>query len=242
MNTCIVIPMKAPQCAKRRLSGLLSGAQREAVALALFRQTLTFFSQHFSDTPLLVVTASEQIADMARSLCAEVLLEPVMTDTERSRREEDQEAGLNQAAALAAKWCRDQGFASQLLLPADIAELDVAEIQQLLNTDKALPSVVPSVVICPAHDGGTNALLTTPPGVIPFRFGKASSRAHLAEAHQRAIPVQLLTLTRLTRDIDTPEDLRHWQGCLAAIPAPDRLDNPRSVLAPAISSHARLNG
>ncbi|WP_168927468.1 2-phospho-L-lactate guanylyltransferase [Nitrincola alkalilacustris] len=239
MSTCIVVPMKAPACAKRRLSGLLNGAQREAVALALYRQTLTFFAHHFSDTPLLVVTASEQIADIAVSHGAQVLLEPVLTDAERTLLlAGDKEAGLNHAVTLAAHWCREQGFESQLLLPADIAELNVAEIRHLLSAAGEMPSVV----VCPAHDGGTNALLTSPPGVIPFRFGKQSSRAHLAEAHQRAIPARLLTLAQLTRDIDTPDDLRHWQGCLTAIPAPDQLDNLSSILAPAITSPTRLNG
>ncbi len=216
MKTCIVIPMKDPRQSKQRLSGVLDSQQRQTLALTLFRQTLRFLNRHFTGTPVLVVTASERVAEIARSYGAEVQMEqpPSRSQGEPLCGPDLRTEGLNGAAALAAEWSVRRGFDSQLLLPADIAELSEAEIRRLLEH----PREVPSVLICPADDGGTNALLTTPPNVIPFQFGPRSSRAHLAAALKRSIPAALLRLEKLTFDLDTPEDLQLWTRKLAVPP------------------------
>jgi len=198
MKTCIAIPMKDPEFSKQRLSPVLDSQQRQTLALALFRQTLRFLNRHFPETQVLVVTASERIAQIATSYGAAFLIE-------------EPDTGLNGAAELAARWSCEQGFDSQLLLPADIAELCQSELARLLEH----PREQPSVVICPASDGGTNALLTTPPDVVPFRFGIRSSRAHLAAALERSVPCALLQMEKLTFDVDTPDDLQLWTESMA---------------------------
>lgn len=186
----IVIPMKDPAVSKQRLAPVLNAQSRAALSLRLFRQTLAFFSREFPEYPLLVVTASERIERLARSYGARVL-------------KEEQDQGLCQAVALAAQWSRARGFQSQLYVPADIAYLDAAELRLVL----ACAGQSPQVALCPAGDEGTNALLTSPPDVIPFRFGRHSSRAHQAEANLTGVPCRVLRLPYLTFDIDTPADL-----------------------------------
>ncbi|RTR01494.1 2-phospho-L-lactate guanylyltransferase [Halomonas nitroreducens] len=190
LDTLIVIPVKDFGEAKSRLGQVLAPDRRSALARRLCERTLAFFRERLPEHDLLVVTASPVIDDLARRYDAAVLREP------RPR-------GLSTAATLAAEWSRRRGYAAQLLVPADIAHLDEAELRELLGA----PRPGPSVLICPASDGGTNALLTSPPDVLPFCFGERSSEAHRQAAHQRGVPYRILDLDHLRFDLDTPEDL-----------------------------------
>ena len=190
MRTNIVIPMKAPAKAKTRLAGFLSDEKRHQLAIDLFRETLKFFNRHFSQHPILVVTESSFIAGIAKGYGASVLIE--------------EQTGLRHAAECAAKWSIKHDFQSQLLIPADIAQLDVQEITELLSVSRANQSVV----ISPATDDGTNALITTPPNVIPFLYGTNSSLAHQRVALMKAIECTVVNLPKLALDIDTPDDIK----------------------------------
>lgn len=189
-DTLIVIPVKDFGEAKSRLGQVLAPDRRSALARRLCERTLAFFRERLPEHDLLVVTASPGIADLAHRYDAAVL-------------QEARPRGLSAAASLAAEWSRRQGYAAQLLIPADIAQLDEAELRRLL----ASPRPGPSVVICPASDGGTNALLTTPPDVLPFCFGDRSSEAHREAAHRQGLPCRVLDLEHLRFDLDTPDDL-----------------------------------
>lgn len=190
----IVIPMKDPTLSKQRLAPVMNPRERKDLALFFFNQTLTFFRTHFNDYSILVVTSSERIERLARAQGAAVL-------------KEGADQGLTEAVARAAEWSRARGFQSQLYIPADIARLDIAEVRALLRNEGANPAVV----VCPAQDDGTNALLTTPPDVIPFRFGRRSSLKHQAEAQLKQIPCYSLHLPYLTFDVDTPADLFEYE-------------------------------
>ncbi|MFC6669889.1 hypothetical protein [Marinobacterium aestuariivivens] len=111
--------------------------------------------------------------------------------------------GLSVAAQRAAEWSRRHGYEAQLLIPADIARLDESELRRLLDHR----SRGPCVLICPASDAGTNALLTTPPDAIPFCFGERSSALHHAAALRRGLHCELLQMEHLRFDVDTPDDL-----------------------------------
>jgi 2-phospho-L-lactate guanylyltransferase len=189
-TTCVVIPMKAPQQAKTRLIPILRHSQRESLALRLFKNTLAFFRAEFPQISLLVVTPCAQIADLTRRAGYHVLLE-------------DQQSGLNAALRLATSWTLCKGFERQLIIPADIACLNSAEIRQLLDQQPTGPAVT----LVPSGDGGTNALLCSPPDAIPFAFGKHSASRHLRAAENAGLPCQQLALIQLQQDIDQPQDL-----------------------------------
>lgn len=189
MKTNIVIPMKAPNVSKTRLIPCFSNAQRQKLALKMFESTLLFFSQHFPNYHVLVITSSAIILRIAEKYGATVLVERI--------------PGLNQAATSGAVWSINHGFDSQLLIPADIARLDVEEMKILLSAERALPSVL----LAPAEDCGTNALLTTPPNVIEFSYGVNSSVAHEQAAIAQAISFKSLALPYFSLDVDTPSDV-----------------------------------
>ncbi len=191
MSLCIVIPMKDPQYSKQRLSDVLAPDERQCVALNLFRNTLRFLRTHFSDSDVLIVTPSSFIADIARQYKVNVLLE-------------SQAKGLNAAINQGAQYCQLHGYKSVLVLPADIIDLNISEFQQLLNTQRTEGSVI----ICPADDGGTNALLCTPPMALDFNYGIGSSNKHWEQANSKGYRCELLALPALALDLDTAQDLQ----------------------------------
>lgn len=182
----IVVPFKDPP--KRRLAGVLDGNQRRALARALLDQTLLLLRQHLPDHHRLIVTNTT--VRWADRHGAAVLREVPGH-------------GLNGAVAQAARWSVDRGFASMLVLPADIAAIDPAELEFLM----ARPRPRPSLHLCPADDGGTNALLATPPDAVGFHYGEASCAAHAAAARRAGVPATLHRLPSLAHDVDTPDDL-----------------------------------
>ncbi len=190
----IVIPMKDPSTSKQRLRSIFDQKQRHDLALSLFQQTLDFFNRHFTHYHLLVVTNSEQIAQLSKAQGASVLFE--------------QEVGLNRAIEAAAQWSERFDFSSQLVIPADIAQLDVDEISQLLDSQTRFSqATTASVIICPSKDKGTNALLTTPPAIIDFCYGVNSAQKHQQKAMTKQLSCLQLYLEKLSIDVDFPEDL-----------------------------------
>ena len=191
MKTCIVIPMKSPERSKQRLAKVLSRNQRRNLAIYLFEQNVKFFKDTYPEHDLLVVTESTRIKSIAESLGAEVLLE-------------DKLAGLNAAVSAATEFNVQRNFDSQLIVPGDIEKLDCHELDCLLS----YPRSKRSVIVCPSYDGGTNALLTSPPDAIPFSYGPNSSQVHLLTAFELGLQTKRLYLERLSFDVDRPEDLQ----------------------------------
>ena len=189
-RTCVVIPMKNPADSKQRLRPALNSQQRSELAVQMFINTLEFFRRKFPSLCVVVVTPSAHIASLTLGHQHQVLLES------RPR-------GLNKAVEHATEWSLQRGFRRQLIIPADIAELSQQEIRHILN---ALP-VGDGVIIAAAKDGGTNALLCSPPDAIPFCFGTASARAHQLQAEAQGYACEVLELPKLGTDIDQPEDL-----------------------------------
>jgi 2-phospho-L-lactate guanylyltransferase len=197
--------MKDPKCSKQRLAGVLVPKEREVLALNLFRNTLSFLKRHFPGTPVIVVTPSQTIASIARSFNAQAALETdsASLNATGSKSANIKPDGLNYAANHGAKACMALGYSAQLLIPADIVDLDVAEFKQLINS----PRDARSVTLCPSRDGGTNALLSSPPDVIDFQFGKNSSVHHLNSAKALQVQWRELKLAKMALDLDTAEDL-----------------------------------
>ena len=187
--TCVVIPMKAPRDAKQRLRPALLDEDRCELALALFDRTLVFLRQYFPALTVLVVTASTGVARLATQAGAQVLME-------------QQPQGLNQALRAATAWTLQNGFARQLILPADIGQLQASEVAFLLSRLTGN-----GVAIAVAKDLGTNALLSQPPNAIEFCFGTDSALQHQVQAQLNNLECHMLHLTHLSQDIDIPEDL-----------------------------------
>jgi len=119
------------------------------------------------------------------------------------------EAGLCHAYNAVAADLLTRGASTMLLLPADIPLVTKADIQALLAVHTC-----PGVSLAAAgSDGGTNALLVSPPDIIAPAFGENSCQHHSAYAREQGLEPVVLNTSGLNLDIDTLEDI---QALLAA--------------------------
>lgn len=187
--TTVVIPVKGLSQAKTRLSPVLDGEERAALCLSMLEDVFEAVKGAGSLLAPRVLTSDPRVAE----LCSRRGV-PVWSDT-RGR-------GLNESLRNAAQTCLRQGISRALFLPGDIPLVQPEDIERLCSVDGV------QVAVTPDKDGkGTNALLLSPPDAIPFRFGPGSFAAHVGEARRRGLKVQVLTVERIARDIDRPEDL-----------------------------------
>ena len=91
-----------------------------------------------------------------------------------------------------------------LTVPGDIPRVISAEIAALIEAHRPAPSVT----IVPAHDErGSNAMLLSPPLIMPLRFGDDSFLPHIASARAHGIEPTIVRLPGIALDIDQPEDV-----------------------------------
>jgi 2-phospho-L-lactate guanylyltransferase len=197
-----VLPVKDPRNAKQRLNGLLAPAGREALARAMFEDVLAKLCAARGIDRIAVATSDARAAQCARQAGALVF-------------EEREQRGHSESADAAARRAMELGARSVLLVPIDVPLATTAEFETLAAAAR------PGVVVVPSADGaGTNALVRTPPDVIPSRFGPGSFRKHCDEARLRGAGLAVMRPPGLVFDIDTPEDaaelLRRAPECRAA--------------------------
>lgn len=111
--------------------------------------------------------------------------------------------GLNGAASLGTRSCLELGATSVLIVLSDLPLMTGADIDAV---HAGLRSS--AVRLVRSHEGlGTNALLRTPPLVIPTRFGGSSFQGHEAAARDAGVLCEELIAPRIAFDVDTIEDL-----------------------------------
>ena len=104
-----------------------------------------------------------------------------------------------------------------LIVPADVPLITPDAVDMMVSTAPDGPSVV----VAPAHDGGTNGLLLQPPDVIAPQFGPSSARAHqqsAAAAGEMGVPFREARIDVWAFDLDTPSDLRWLRETLPQLP------------------------
>ena len=189
----ILLPVKSLAHCKQRLASVLTLQERQHLVLALLEKNLRLLITAFSEYDLLVITPDSAVAELAKHLNVQVLIEPFAQ-------------GLNAAINTGTRWSLKHGYQTQLVLAPDIANLKINELQQIF--DQA--DTPTAVAIGAANDGGTNVLLTKPPNAISFQFGLSSANRMHCDSQQRGIPSHILHLPDLSLDIDTPNDLADW--------------------------------
>lgn len=176
---------------KQRLAGVLDPAQRRTLVMAMAADVLSALAASPEVDGIAVTTADPDLAALGENLGARIIMERAGA------------GGLNAALADAAALLRAGGAQSLLILHGDVPSVTPADIAQLVAGHEA------GVTIARAgNDGGTNALLLTPPDAISLHFGKDSCTAHLSAAATRGIAARVLAIPGLCYDIDEPEDLR----------------------------------
>ncbi|HYB11269.1 MAG TPA: 2-phospho-L-lactate guanylyltransferase [Alphaproteobacteria bacterium] len=189
-----VVPAKDLAQAKRRLAGVLSAAERQGFARAMFEDVLDALVRAPNLAGGLVVTRDAALAALARGYGLRVIAD--------LRHE-----GPNGAIALAAKTLAAQGAAGMIAIPADVPLVSAEDIASIL----AGISKGPSVTLAPAFaDMGTNGIALAPPDAIPPCFGPQSFFRHQEVALKRGIEPHVLRLPNLGLDVDRPGDLARF--------------------------------
>ncbi len=188
-SLCVVIPMKDPDAAKTRLGDTLPAKTRAALTRTLFRQTLRVLKTLDQSLHVVVVTNSDAIAEICLPFRVRVL--------------DDPRGGLNEAVRAGADYAVHHHFYSVCILPGDLADPAPEDLSALF----ALPREINSAIIAPAHDGGTNALMVSPPDALSFAYGPDSCVAHQVNAEEAGLSCLVMPLPSLLYDVDRSSDL-----------------------------------
>lgn len=196
----VVVPLRGIDSGKSRLGQALDAEERGVLVLGLLARTLDILTAWPPAQRVYLVTGDAATGELARRA------QPALTVLT-----EQLEGGLNAALRAARNAAAAAGATAVLMLPADLALLDAAALDRLLDgADAALAAGKghPLVVVAPADARrGTNALLISPPTLIDPQFGDQSLEAHLRAAALVDATVQLVIDPALGFDLDTPDDL-----------------------------------
>ncbi|MEI7882744.1 MAG: 2-phospho-L-lactate guanylyltransferase [Actinomycetota bacterium] len=178
----VVIPIKAFEQAKDRLSGVLSTDQRALLA----RTTALGVLESVRGASVFVVCDNLEVSQWATSHGATVV--------------DQSQPGLNAAVqegiSAAHEYERVMIVHSDLPLPSRLRELLGSSVAS--NTVTIVPD---------RHHDGTNVLII-PSGVgFTCHYGANSFEAHLAEATKLELAIEIIEDDELALDIDTPDDL-----------------------------------
>ena len=192
---CVVVPVKDTAQAKQRLAGLLPAERRQELALAMFEDVIAAISNVRELAGIVVVTVDPAVAAIAARHGARVMSEGAC--------EGHTGAVMTAARRLAAEGC------DLLTLPGDIPLVEPSDVRHLVRVHGASANRgVGAFTIVPARDElGSNAVLCSPAGAVPLRFGDNSFFPHLDAAKAHGIQPEVVHLPRIALDIDKPEDL-----------------------------------
>jgi 2-phospho-L-lactate guanylyltransferase len=197
-----IVPVKPLRLGKSRLSGVLNNDERAKLNRRLLLHTITILRQIREIHQVLVISRDPQALALARRQGARTVQETTGSHLNRA---------LARATIVAIR-NRSQGV---LIVPADIPMLTPQDIVAFIS--KAIDP--PVVVISPdrRHEG-TNALLISPPGLIPYDFGENSFTRHCERARQAGARLEIVELPNLAVDIDLPEDFNLMYHQIQALP------------------------
>jgi len=177
--------------AKHRLSGLLSPPERRCLAEAMLTDALDAVAGSRLLVGVIIVTLDPQASALGERIGARIV-------TEGAR--DGHTGSVNAGRRLLA----GEGRAGMITMPGDIPAVRASEIDAVLAAHLAAPSFT----ISPAHDDlGSNAVVCSPPELVPLRFGDNSYFPHLEAARLQGIEPTVIRQPGIAVDIDHPVDL-----------------------------------
>ncbi len=191
MATAAIVPLRSLHDGKRRLSGVLSSAERTALVQRLFRRAYHALAASACIDLVCVVSPDSELLAWAEGVGAWPLLQP--------------DQGLNAGLEYARQTLLERQHWSRLLvvLP-DLPLVTAADVTALM-----MLSQPGTVVIAPdRHASGTNALVLQPVDSLPFAFGAHSLQRHVAVAQARGWSIRRYQEPRMAFDLDTADDLQ----------------------------------
>jgi len=201
-NIWAILPVKDSDRAKERLASCFGPEFRRGLVQAMVEDVLSALAAAPGLAGIAVVTCDAWVAALARVYGAAVF-------------EDGARDGYTGAVMAACRRLASEGKDGVLCVPADIPGITALEVGRLLEFHR--PGRAFTIV--PAHDKrGSNAILMTPPDLMPLAYGADSFVLHLANARRIGIDPQVVELPGIGLDIDTPHDI----DLLARVPAATR--------------------
>lgn len=186
-----LLPVKALDRAKQRLSTHFGADERRRIADAMFEDALDLCDSAEFLT-WWVVSDGDEILERAEARGLSCVM--------------DEGIGLNEAVLEGISAALGAGADSVTVIPCDTPLAFRGDLLDLLDT-----GATSDVVVVPSEkDGGTNGLYISPPDLLSPNFGEGSLRRHLALGEKGGYRCALLSLPRLALDIDTVEDVRDF--------------------------------
>ncbi len=181
----VVIPVKALDRSKSRLSSVLTPLERGALTLAMLEDVLDV-TLALAGWDTWVVSPDEVVLEVAVRRGVRALAED-RPGLSAALRQAEGAAIAERAAALA-------------VLPGDLPLLTAEALMGAVRT-------LGPVVIASSIRDGTSLLLRRPPRAIASRFGSGSFRKHLELAEAKDLPVAVVDRPELSFDLDLPSDI-----------------------------------
>lgn len=201
MNIQIIIPVRALEDGKRRLSTHLTPAERRALNGWFFRRTVAVARSVLPADRILLVSAAPDLLAYGRAAGLVTVAE-------------QQPGDLNAALRRGALVARENGADATLSVSCDLPFLGRDDLIAMMQA--AQPG---GVVLAPDRYGtGTNAMLVAPAGGIGFQYGQNSFQAHRDGAARAGLALTVLRRRGLAFDIDMPADLKAF-GFVQRAPA-----------------------
>jgi 2-phospho-L-lactate/phosphoenolpyruvate guanylyltransferase len=177
-----IVPVNSPSSAKRRLEPLLSAEQRAELVRAMLADVVRACLEAQSVHGILVVTPEPDLAPPGM----DVILDP----------------GVGHAHAVGL------GLADPRAAPGALVVMGDCPLVRAETLD-ALAAAARPVALCPAQDGGTNALALRPASAVEPAFGVANGAAVTVERARRlGYEAAVLDDPLIALDVDAPEDIR----------------------------------
>ncbi len=190
-----VVPVKTMAAAKRRLSPVLSAAERAGLAAAMARDVLASLAgQPGLDGVWLCAPADPSAEALAQAAGVDLLAEV-------------DGGGLNAAIGQAARQLANQGADDLLIVHGDLPLLGPVEVAAFIAAHRRR-APAPQVTLCSDRHGvGTNLLAWRPLSSFTPAYGPDSLARHQALARAAGVPVQIQNIPVGRFDIDEPADL-----------------------------------
>jgi 2-phospho-L-lactate guanylyltransferase len=184
-----VIPVRGLTESKTRFSGTLQGDKRRIFVEALLEDVLSSVIRSRVYETIIVISSDENVRTRVKSKGVSFVKQTSV--------------GLNRAIEQTNRLAL-QGHARTVTnILGDIPLVDPKDFKEMssLGTDSK------RVVMAPSLKGGTNVMLTSPPGVVSPSYGRWSYSKHLRQAQVRGVDAYSMSNSRVSFDIDTTSDL-----------------------------------
>lgn len=190
-STAVIVPVKGKD-PKRRLSALLSPAQRRQLQVAMLEDTLQTLIKARMVSHTVVVSSDQETLRFIERFGALPLHEPADSGVSSAVRR-----GLEETAA----------YDRRMVIPADLPLLSVEDLKAapMLGREGA------QVVLSPSEGfDGTNLLLLAGGASLPLHYDDDSFRKHFADATARGLRVAVYYSRGVAFDIDRPSDVHRF--------------------------------